>query len=62
MTFVWDQPVRDPSTKLPIDAYRVYWDAGYLLSGNFELLATINSYEKTSYEATNLEPGKLYRF
>lgn len=36
---------------LPIDSYKVYWDAGYLLQGRFELLATINSYDHYFYEA-----------
>ena len=39
LTFTWDQPVIDTANMLPIDEYNVYWDAGYLLSGTFELKA-----------------------
>ena len=30
---------------LPIIAYRVYWDAAYLIAGNFALLSEIDSYD-----------------
>ena len=33
----WTQPTIT-SVMLPVDSYRVYWDAGYLLSGDFVLL------------------------
>ena len=41
----------DTANMLPIDSYKVYWDKGYLLSGNFELKAVINSYDQYFYEA-----------
>ena len=47
---------------LPIDAYHVYWDAGYLLSGNFELLAAINSFDQFFYTVNDLTAGDLYKF
>lgn len=47
---------------LPILSYKVYWDAGYLLSGNYELLETISSYDHYFYEAKNLQPGVFYSF
>jgi predicted phage tail protein len=45
LTFTWNQPVIDSTTMIAIDSYNVYWDAGYLLSGDFELIAQINSYD-----------------
>ena len=48
-TLNWVQPVINTETMLPIIAYRVYWDAGYLLPGNYELLATVNSYDQYFY-------------
>ena len=62
LTFTWNQPVIDTNTMLTIDQYRVYWDAGYLLSGNFELKALINSHDQFHYEVQGLQPGTLYRF
>lgn len=47
---------------LAIDAYNVYWDAGYILEGEFVLLATINSYDHYFYEAVELTPGTFYSF
>jgi hypothetical protein len=47
---------------LPIDAYNVYWDAGYILEGQFKLLATIDSYDHYFYEALDLVPGAYYSF
>ena len=45
LTLTWEQPVIDADNMLPIDGYNVYWDAGYLLSGNFVLKAQLNSYD-----------------
>jgi hypothetical protein len=36
---------------LPILSYRVYWDAAYLLSGNFALLSEIESFDQFFYTA-----------
>jgi hypothetical protein len=47
---------------LPIFAYRVYWDAAYLISGNFALLSEIDSYDQFFYTAESLQPGLLYTF
>lgn len=45
LKFTWDQPAINPALELPILEYRVYWDASYLLSGNFALLDTVTSYD-----------------
>ena len=47
---------------LPIVAYNVYWDANYLLSENFELLATINSFDQFFHTVDGLNAGDLLRF
>jgi hypothetical protein len=47
---------------LPIDSYLVYWDAGYILEGEFELLATINSFDHYFYAAIDLTAGTYYSF
>jgi hypothetical protein len=47
---------------LPIDSYKVYWDAGYILEGEFELLSTINSFDHYFYAAIDLTPGTYYSF
>lgn len=47
---------------LPIDSYNIYWDAGYLLEGKFQLLATINSFDHYFFEAENLTPSVYYSF
>ncbi len=54
----------DDQTQLPIDAYQVYWDAGYLLDGDFVLLETIRAYDHNFYQ-TEIElliAGHLYKF
>lgn len=61
LTIAWTQPALT-SVMLPIDSYKVYWDAGYLLQGRFELLSTINSYDHYFYEAKDLTPGIYYSF
>lgn len=43
LTFSWMQPTVS-SAMLPIIAYRVYWDAAYLISGKYTLLSEIDSY------------------
>lgn len=62
LVFEWDLPTIDQSTMLPIDSYKIYWDEGYLSSGEFKLLDTLHSFEHNFYEAKNLVPGKLYKF
>jgi len=47
---------------LPIDSYNVYWDQGYIREGEFELLATIESYDHFFYEALDLDSGTYYQF
>jgi hypothetical protein len=47
---------------LPIDKYNVYWDAGFLHSGNFELLAQINSYDQFHFKVERLTTGTLFNF
>ncbi len=47
---------------IPIDSYLVYWDAGYILEGEFELLATINSFDQYFYAAIDLTGGTYYSF
>lgn len=47
---------------LPVDSYNVYWDAGYLLSGNFVLLSQVNAYNQFFFDIENLAPGELYTF
>ena len=59
---MWEQPVIDVDNMLPIDGYNVYWDAGYLLSGNFVLKERLNSYDQFSYAADGLTAGTLYKF
>ena len=55
----WTKPVLS-ADQLPILSYRVYWDASYLL--DFPLLAEIFAYDQPFFNATNLTPGKLYKF
>lgn len=45
---------------LPISAYIVYWDAGYLL--DFVKLAEVDSYDHYFFEAEFLTPGVFYSF
>lgn len=47
---------------LPIDKYNVYWDAGFLNSEKFELLAQINSYNQFHFKVKSLTAGTLYNF
>lgn len=47
---------------LPVDSYRVYWDAGYLLSGDFVLLDEVFAYNQNFLVVNNLSPGTLYKF
>jgi hypothetical protein len=61
LTFTWQQPVIT-ADQLPIDSYRVYWDKGFLLKGQYELLAEINSYDHYFYEAEDLTLGVYYSF
>ena len=50
----------DSAIMLPIDAYNIYWDRGYLLQ--FEKLATVSAFDHYFYEAVDLVPGVLYAF
>jgi len=61
LTFTWIKPVIT-AEMLAIDSYKVYWDAGYLLSGQYKLKAEINSYDHYFYEAEDLTPGVYYSF
>jgi hypothetical protein len=47
---------------LQIDSYKVYWDAGYILEGEYELLATINAFDHYFYTAMDLTSGTYYSF
>jgi hypothetical protein len=47
---------------LPVDSYRVYWDAGYLLSGDFVLLNEVFAFNQNFLMVKNLTPGVKYKF
>jgi len=47
---------------LPVDSYKVYWDAGYLLSGDFVLLSEVFAFNQPFLVVKNLTPGVKYRF
>lgn len=55
------QPLIDEATMLPIDSYRVYWDAGYLLEDNYVLLSEITAYDHYFYKTDDdLIAGTFY--
>lgn len=61
LTFEWMQPLIDEATMLPIDSYRVYWDAGYLLEDNYVLLSEITAYDHYFYKTDDdLIAGTFY--
>lgn len=62
LTLTWKQPIIDDQTMLPILSYRVYWDAGYLLEGNFVLLTEINAFDHFFYRVDSLVAGHRYQF
>ncbi len=62
MTLTWTQPTIDGTYELPVDSYKIYWNEGYLSSGSFTLLATVNSFDQTFYTIDNLETGVEYKF
>jgi len=63
LKFTWHQPSINLALKLPILSYKVYYDASYLLSGQFTLLDTVTSYDQFFYRTADiLVPGKRYRF
>lgn len=62
LSFEWDQPSINTATQIDIDSYKIYWDSAELSSGNFELLATVDSYDQVFYTAEGLTAGKYYRF
>lgn len=41
----WEKPILDELEELPILSYRVFWDAGYLLEGNYILLEEVFAYD-----------------
>jgi hypothetical protein len=41
----WKQPILDELNRLPTLSYRVFWDAGYLLEGNYVLLEEVFAYD-----------------
>jgi fibronectin type 3 domain-containing protein len=45
LKFTWNQPSISLALKLPILSYKLYYDASYLLSGQFTLLDTVTSYD-----------------
>jgi hypothetical protein len=57
----WTQPTIT-LVMLPVDSYRVYWDAGYLLSGDFVLLDEVFAFNQNFLVIKNLTPGVLYKF
>jgi hypothetical protein len=61
LTFQWEKP-QITADKLPLLEYRVYWDAGYLLDGDFVQLDSIYAFNHNFFRAENLIPGQLYRF
>jgi hypothetical protein len=63
LTFTWLQPVIDDTTMLPVDSYKVYWDAGYILEGDFVFLAEISAYDHYFFTTSDdLMPGHFYKF
>lgn len=48
---------------LPVDKYNVYWDAGYILEGDFVLLAEIKAFDQFFFTTDDtLMPGMYYKF
>lgn len=63
LTFTWLQPEIELTSMLPVNSYRVYWDAGYILEGDFVFLAEITAYDHYFFTTSDdLMPGMYYKF